>query len=566
MKSTSSRGISAGLLLLLLAGSGGAQNVEPASADRVDPLDLVFRRQAVRRLVFDREHSITLSRLNPAEVVGQDCMVPAIALSETRAVCSIERGQLTLRTDSAARQAIWVGGFNPFATYDVDIIAVHGAQAEVGVEFATETRDLVFAICGQFADGTLTGAELRATVDGREQNATLAQNLAVTCPMTLRVQMLGTGLNLVVEKDRAQTVVGQLDYQTIVDLRRKELIRQLEFHLLTTAAQDSLIRIDQVWAGLTTGVGQADVRAITYPDGAPLLDQGRLWFTMSVRGRALPHHLQGVFSCDPSVFDLRMEGIIVFDWGDGLWRNEVASHIIYDPDARRWFGWTTGFSAYGDATQEVPKQLWAVQSDRDPRFGLAIMQAKPLGLVGDLEDPHGIHDDKAGKWRMLLCDNTQKTGYRATLYESDAWDGPFTPYGSPVQVDSTGTLIQKIGTERYCLFGSANRCLFVYSYPDLKPLGTLNVAKPPWTDETGTRVWPSVIPLPAGYPARYVALMMDRLNYPGMKGPNWTYGALYFYHAHAPAGDGLPWEYPARSFPQPPTPAAPLPGIGRGQR
>jgi len=24
--------------------------------------------------------------------------------------------------------------------------------------------------------------------------------------------------------------------------------------------------------------------------------------------------------------------------------------------------------------------------------------------------------------------------------------------------------------------------------------------------------------------------MMDRFNYPGMQGPNWTYGALYLYY------------------------------------
>ncbi len=34
------------------------------------------------------------------------------------------------------------------------------------------------------------------------------------------------------------------------------------------------------------------------------------------------------------------------------------------------------------------------------------------------------------------------------------------------------------------------------------------------------------------YPFNYVALMMDRFNYPGMQGPNWTYGALYLYHGY----------------------------------
>src|SRR5690606_28318228 len=105
--------------------------------------------------------------------------------------------------------------------------------------------------------------------------------------------------------------------------------------------------------------------------------------------------------------------------------------------------------------------------------GFSIMRSKPLGLVGDMEDGHGIHDAEAGKWRMLLCDNTARKGYRATVYESIAWDGPFTPCSQPAGVDSTGTLIQKIGSERYCLFGSADRKLYVYSYPDMKSLGTL---------------------------------------------------------------------------------------------
>lgn len=66
---------------------------------------------------------------------------------------------------------------------------------------------------------------------------------------------------------------------------------------------------------------------------------------------------------------------------------------------------------------------------------------------------------------------------------------------------------------------------------------------PPWDDKTGGRVWPNVIPLPEGYPARYMALMMDRLNFPDMKGSNWTYGAMYLYHAHPTGGDQLDYEY-----------------------
>ena len=55
---------------------------------------------------------------------------------------------------------------------------------------------------------------------------------------------------------------------------------------------------------------------------------------------------------------------------------------------------------------------------------------------------------------------------------------------------------------------------------------------PPWDNNSGTRVWPNVVQLPDGYPFKYIALMMDRYNYPGLKGPNWSYGALYLYHGY----------------------------------
>ena len=87
----------------------------------------------------------------------------------------------------------------------------------------------------------------------------------------------------------------------------------------------------------------------------------------------------------------------------------------------------------------------------------------------------------------------------------------------------------------YALFGSSDRKVYIYTYPDLEPAGELQIHRPPWNEKTGTRIWPNVIPLPEGYPARYIALMMDRLNFPGMQGANWTYGAMYLYHAH-PAG------------------------------
>ena len=82
----------------------------------------------------------------------------------------------------------------------------------------------------------------------------------------------------------------------------------------------------------------------------------------------------------------------------------------------------------------------------------------------------------------------------------------------------------------YCFSGSKEREIFIYSYPDLKEAGTHKMDLPPWYETSGTRVWPNVVQLPDVYPYKYVSLMMDRFNYPGMQGPNWTYGALYLYY------------------------------------
>ena len=157
------------------------------------------------------------------------------------------------------------------------------------------------------------------------------------------------------------------------------------------------------------------------------------------------------------------------------------------------------------------------------------MKAKPTGLVGDYEDPQCIYDSETRKWRMLLCEN--HGGYKAAIRESDQWDGTYERIAGPVEVNSTGTQIQKIGQKRYALFGSSDRKVYIYTYPDLKLVGDLRMYLPPWSDTSGTRVWPNVIPLPDGCPARYTALMMDRLNFPGMTGDNCTYGAMYLYHA-----------------------------------
>jgi hypothetical protein len=385
----------------------------------------------------------------------------------------------------------------------------------------------------QFKDGKpeiITWKVLAAGKQAFDEKWPVPEGTAIN-DLTLRAQMSAVGVNIFIESSGRSVLVGYSDFSKYFDLRERKRIHQMDFAIQTDLKAGARVSLTGASSCLSPGSGQADIRAITDEEGAPLLDEGRLWFTITVRGRALPHPLQGIFSLNPSVFDLRFEGIIVFDMDDGLLRNELASHLFRDSMSGEWRGWTTGFSALGGAGRAEEKTILAVSSVRDPRRGFSIMKASPIGLAGAHEDPHGIHDKDAGKWRLLLCEHGKN--YRAGIWESDHWNRGFTRLAGPVEMDSTGTMIQKFGNKRYALFGSADRKIYIRSYPDLEPAGELNVELPPWNDANGTRIWPNVIPLPEGYPAPFIALMMDRVNVPGMPKQNWTYGALYLYHGHA---------------------------------
>ena len=85
------------------------------------------------------------------------------------------------------------------------------------------------------------------------------------------------------------------------------------------------------------------------------------------------------------------------------------------------------------------------------------------------------------------------------------------------------------------LSGSAEREYYVYSYPMLEKKGVIKMSPTPWGESKGWphgRGWPALAEMPEGCPYRYLMLTMDRINYPGIPDPNWTYGAIFIYGAN----------------------------------
>lgn len=509
------------ILLFLLPAAANSQS-------QISPENIRFVRQGARRLIFDENQFIPLFSLNPGEIIGVDAMHPHTCFSEDEPEILLDSDKLIVRSEKKTATAIWFGGFNPFATYIIELDELSG-NGEVGFEFSNIEKTKRFIITAEFDNDKLVDVRLNITSNS---NVVFEESIRVNSESDVRLkgkiicQMLGSGLTMYHQNKGIPVVIGQSNFNRHLDLRKKTVINSFQSNLYVQLTK-GFASVSKIEAVISTGIGLADIRAITYENGDPMVDNGRLWYTMSVRGRALPHHIQGVFSMNPTVFDIRLEGIIVFDRADGILRNEIASHIFYDRQEKIWRGLTTGFSAFANPEKEE-KQLLAVESKRDPRFGFSVMHAEPFGVVGDIEDPHIIYDADAEKWRILTCEN--KNGYKAILLESDNWNKGYKKVAGPVKHNSTGTSMMKIGEKRFCFSGSSEREIFIYSYPDLKEIGTLNIDLPPWSENSRTRVWPNIVQLPEGFPFRYVALMMDRFNFPGLQGPNWSYGALYLYH------------------------------------
>lgn len=510
-------------LLILITG------INSSGKCQTSPDEIKFTRQGVQRMIFNQDQSIPLARLEPANIIGMSAMHPVNHYSEEKARVSIRDENLIIHSMQESQTGIWLGGFNPFATYSIDLDSLSGEGA-VGFEFSDAEKTKQFFVTLVFNNELVTDVNIKVINNSEEiADESVAINLgdkeAVKSKIIL--QMLGSGFIFYMQDNGLPKAIGQCDFNKYLDLRKKQYIQSFQSGLFVRL-KGGEIKIKKVESAFTTGIGLADMRAITYENGEPLLEDKRLWYTMSIRGRALPHHIQGVFSMNPAVFDIRLEGIIVFDRRDGLLRNEIASHIFYDRKDKVWRGLTTGFSAFADPDEE--KQLLAIESKIDPRFGFSVMNAEPFGMTGDIEDPHLLYDSEAEKWRMLTCFNDN--GYKAVMLESDYWNKDFKKIAGPVEHNSTGTSIQRIGDKKYCFSGSSERNIFIYTYPELKEAGTLQMDLPPWDETSGTRVWPNIIQLPEGYPVRYVALMMDRFNYPDLKGPHWSYGALYLYHGY----------------------------------
>lgn len=285
--------------------------------------------------------------------------------------------------------------------------------------------------------------------------------------------------------------------------------------------------VKEVSVYMDSGVSQADIRAVRYENGDVIYENGKIFFTASVRLESGGY--QGVFSWVPGTAEFELTGALFFDAGDGVWANEVASSLVFDRKTQRWILWVCAFSRGHILGYSV--------FDGEPRYGrnvIDITLVKPLsendddtvfgGKKGD-EDPALYYDETEKKWYLAVCRIASGGGYAYHFFESDSPTGDFKFICRGLPGAETGGSFVKHGGKLYFVCGNGfdeNSCYRVYEWGDMSRFEKLQADFP----DGGFRGWGTLLTVKQGTRERLYHLTFDR-TLGSSSGYNWSYGNLY---------------------------------------
>ena len=262
---------------------------------QLTPEDIEFTRKGVQRMVFDEHQSIIISKLEPNKIIGMSSMYPQKHLLKQHANIQLNRGKLIVKSKEETQTKIWFGGFNPFMSYVTDVASSNGNGA-IGYEFSDSEENERFIIEVIFEEEYIKGVRINILRNNKiiiDESIGLNLNVSQVITGKIILQMLGSGFTLFHKGEEIPKVIGQYDFSEYLDLRGKTYLNKFQSHLFVHL-NNGEVKVQKAQVEINSGIGIADIRAITYENGEPFLENQRIWYTASIRGRALPHHIQGV--------------------------------------------------------------------------------------------------------------------------------------------------------------------------------------------------------------------------------------------------------------------------------
>lgn len=282
------------------------------------------------------------------------------------------------------------------------------------------------------------------------------------------------------------------------------------------------VEITEVSSYIDCGTSQADMRPIRYENGDVLVENGKIYLSISIRMQE--DYFQGIVSWVPATSRFELTGALFYDSGDGKWCPDVAASILYDRNRKEWLLWVCSFSHDHILGHSAFKG--------DPRFGVNVIDITLMekGNTDDItnfcaftddEDPDFYYDEASKKWKLAICRLDHSiVGYRYIFFESD---NPFSDYvyiGQGVDGSETGGSFVTFKGEK--IFACGNAFDKISNYRIYSKDGMCN-AEFDFCDG-GFRGWGTIIPIDMGSRKRYFWLTFDRHNGSDF---NWSYGNIY---------------------------------------
>jgi len=502
---------------------------------------------------------------------------PVIMTTECEGVSMTEtlpgaRYRAENHTDKPLMKARLLGQHFPYATYEIalDELPADG-RSGLGVQiFASGEEGSDYDRTDEPCLGILaanSGGRMRIirtlTVGGAAQEEKIVQSdEAYAGGMSLIVTSRGLFFDVYLKTGNLPVYICTFEVQEMKHILRYNTFTRATAALLVWAEPGAAVQGAAEFF-LEGGVSHADMKCMHYENGMPIMKDGKLFMTMSVRLQA--GGFQMVVSWNPSTAEMKMEGAFFFDLGDGAWCSDIASTVVYNRKTDEWYVWACAFShghilCHAVSYADLRYGIHVLDAERMPieylekaegQDALAVTNGGNLegkaavsddtlffGKFGD-EDPDLVYDEKKGKWLLIFCRNTQdgdETPYRYYLFESD---DPFTGFAFVDRTregSNTGGSIIRVGGENYLLCGSGFNQRARYQLHPLSDLSTCTLMKFDY-DDGGFRGWGQLIPVPCGRRTRYVWMTFDRHNGSSF---NWSYGNIHVFEADL-MNEGWEW-------------------------
>ncbi len=478
----------------------------------MNPLFTEFKRKF--SISMYKNMQILLGEMNFLKDFVNDTRGDLYPIFEKSADCKERVGENRFHVDGGSTERVFCQFF-PFATYELTSDKVEG---EVGFAFRIPGAS-AFITVKRCADSAVLSYKCGEHTETFDLPADFAENSPwlVTCrPGFFDIYYRVNG--------------GAIYYLTVDEPKFSESNRYATFKDGNVSLLASgKVTVSTVTSALDNGVSIADFRALKYEDGTPIHENGKVYFTASIRTHA--GNYQSIFSWVPGTMQFEMTGILFFDHGDGFWRGYIASSILYHRAKKEWYVWVSSFEhdhilAYGSFKG-------------DPRFGVGVADVKIMdratkdnkmtdfiGFFRD-EDPDLIYDEETDRWLLAICRiDPEIKRYRYVFFESDDPFKNFRCIGCGVQEESseTGGSFLRVNGELHFVCGNSfdRRSEYrIYNKDGMK------LAKFRYPDG-GFRGWGCVMPLTLGARTRYFWLTFDRHNGSTY---NWSYGNVYCFEA-----------------------------------